>query len=170
MELVMTDPASEPLDSTDQAILDQVRTLHSFLDPPPADLNERVQFAIALENIDVEVARLVEDVLVGSGARGGERTRTITFDGDSRSIIVTMADTPDGNVRLDGWLAPAARLRVELRLAGATPDAPATSEIVVSDDSGRFVFDGVAHGLAMLLVHPIDDSDGTRLVTPSLVL
>jgi len=166
----MTDPASEPLDSTDQAILDQVRTLHSFLDPPPADLNERVQFAIALENIDVEVARLVEDVLVGSGARGAERIRTITFDGDSRSIIVTMADTPDGNVRLDGWLAPAARLRVELRLAGATPDAPATSEIVVSDDSGRFVFDGVAHGLAMLLVHPIDDSDGTRLVTPSLVL
>jgi len=166
----MTDPASEPLDATDQAILDQVRDIHTLLDPPPADLNERVQFAIALENVDVEVARLVEDVLVGSGARGAERIRTITFDGESRTIIVTMADTPDGHVRVDGWLAPAARLRVELRLAGATPDAPATSEIVVSDDSGRFVFDAVAHGLAMLLVHPTDDGDGNRIVTPSLVL
>jgi hypothetical protein len=170
MELVMTDPASEPLDSTDQAILDQVRALHSFLDPPPSDLNERVQFAIALENIDVEVARLVEDVLVGSGARGAEGLRTITFDGGSRTIIITMADTPDGRVRLDGWLAPAAQLRVELRLAGATPNAPATSESVMSDDNGRFAFDGVAHGLAKLLVHPIDDSDESSIVTPSLVL
>src|SRR5918995_4188139 len=162
MELVMTDPAGEPLDETDQTILDQVRALHSHLDPPPPDLNERVQFAIALENIDVEVARLVEDMLVGSGTRGAERTRTITFDGESRTIIVTMADTPDGRVRVDGWLAPAARLRVELRLAGASPDAPATSKIVVSNDGGRFVFDGVAHGLAQLLVHPIDDGDATR--------
>ena len=165
----MTDPAGEPLDETDQTILDQVRALHSHLDPPPTDLDGRVQFAIALENIDVEVARLVEDVLVGSGARGAERLRTITFDGESCTIIVTIADTPNGRVRLDGWLAPAARLRVELRRAGATPEAPATSEIVVSDDSGRFVFDDVAHGLAKLLVHPIDD-DETRIVTPSLIM
>lgn len=166
----MTDPASERMDETDQAILDQVRSLHSLLDPPPPDLNDRVRFAIALENVDVEVARLVEDVLVGSGARGADGTRTITFDGESRSIIVSMADTPDGLVRMDGWLAPAARLRVELRLAAATPDAPATSETVVSDDNGRFVFDGVAHGLAMLLVHPIEAGAGTPIVTPSLVL
>jgi hypothetical protein len=169
MELVMTDPAGEPLDEIDQTILDQVRGLHNHLDPPPPDLNERVQFAIALENVDVEVARLVEDVLVGSGARGAERLRTITFDGESRTIVVTVADTPDGGVRLDGWLAPAARLRIELRRAGATSDAPATAEIVVSDDSGRFVFDDVAHGLAKLLVHPADD-EGTRIVTPSLIL
>lgn len=166
----MTEPAGEPLDEIDQTILDQVRALHSHLDPPPADLNERVQFAIALENIDVEVARLVEDVLVGSGARGAERLRTITFDGESRTIVITTADTPDGRVRVDGWLAPAARMRVELRLAGATPDAPATSEIVVSDHNGRFVFDGVDHGLAKLLVHPIDDGDESNIVTPSLVL
>lgn len=166
----MTDPAGELLDDIDQAVLDRVRTLHAILDPPPPDLNDRVHFAITLENIDVEVARLVEDALVGSGARGAEGIRTITFDGESRTIIVSVADTPDGRVRIDGWLAPAARLRVELRLAGPTPDAPATSETVVSEDSGRFTFDGVAHGLAMLVVHPIDGDDGTRIVTPSLVL
>jgi hypothetical protein len=170
MELVMTDPADQPLDETDQAILDQVRALHSLLDPPPPDLNERVQFAIALENVDVEVARLVEDVLAGSGARGGEGSRTITFESESRTIIITLADTPDGRVRVDGWLAPAARMRVEVRLGGATPDTPAASESVVSDDSGRFAFDGIAHGLARLLVHPIDDGDESSIVTPSLVL
>lgn len=166
----MTDSASEPLDETDKAILDQVQALHSLLDPPPPDLTERVRFAIALENIDVEVARLVEDSLVGSGARGTERARTITFDGESRTIIVTVVDTPDGRVRVDGWLAPAARLKVEMRRAGDASDEPATSEVVVSDDSGRFVFDGVAHGLTQLLVHPIDDGEGTRIVTPALVL
>jgi hypothetical protein len=171
MELVMTDPAGELLDDIDQAILDRVRTLHATLDPPPPDLNDRVRFAIALENIDVEVARLVEDAFVGSGARGSaEGIRTITFDGESRTIIVSVADTPDGRLRIDGWLAPAARLRVELRLAGPIPDAPATSETVVSEDSGRFTFDGVAHGLAMLVIHPIDGDEGTRIVTPSLVL
>jgi hypothetical protein len=170
MEPVMTDPASEPLDETDQTILDQLRTLHSHLDPQPPDLNERVQFAIALENIDVEVARLVEDVLVGSGARGAERLRTITFESESRTIIITVAGTPDGRVRVDGWLAPAARMRVELRLGSAMPDIPAASESIVSDDSGRFAFDGIGHGLARLLVHPIDDGDESSIVTPSLVL
>ena len=58
MERVMSDPASDPLDVTDHAILDQVRALHSRLDPPPPDLDERVRFVIALENIDIEVARL----------------------------------------------------------------------------------------------------------------
>ena len=58
MERVMTDPASNPLDVTDQAILDQVRALHSRLDPPPPDLDERVRFVSALENVHIEVARL----------------------------------------------------------------------------------------------------------------
>jgi len=109
-------------------------------------------------------------VLVGSGARGAERLRTITFESESRTIIITVAGTPDGRVRVDGWLAPAGRMRVELRLGGATPDTPAASESVVSDDSGRFAFDGIGHGLARLLVHPIDDGDESSIVTPSLVL
>jgi hypothetical protein len=170
MEHVMTDPESGPLDETDQAILDQMRALHFLLDPPPPDLDERVRFAIALENVDVEVARLVEDMLVGSGSRGAERTRMITFDGESRTIVVTMVDTPDGRVHIDGWLAPPAQLRVELRSAGTAPDAPSTSEIVVSDDAGRFAFDAAAHGLAQFVVHPIDDGDAMSIVTPSLVL
>jgi hypothetical protein len=161
----MTDPAGASLDAVDQRILDEVRGLHGRLDPPPADLDKRVRFAIALDTVDIEVARLAEDLLVGSGARTTDRARTLTFGGDSRTIMVMVTELADGRVRVDGWLAPAARLRVELRVAGT----PATSEVVTSDDAGRFVFDGASAGLAQLVVHP-SAAGGTRVVTPSLRL
>jgi hypothetical protein len=171
----MTDPADARLDDTDQAILDRLATIHRRLDPPPADLDERTRFGLALDEVDIEVARLSENLLVGSGARSTERTRTITFDADSRTIMVTIVDRSDGRVRLDGWLAPAAALRVELRLAGpadAGPaDAGASVEMATSDASGRFVFDGIPHGLAQIVVRPPDDdSTAARVVTPSLLL
>src|SRR3954451_12649908 len=131
------------LDPTDAEILGQIARNHRRLDPPPADLDERVRFAIRLENLDVEVSRLQEDQLVGSGARGDERVRTITFDSASLTIMVTIAYAGSLGVRLDGWLAPAGRLRVELR----TADAP-DPRMVMADDVGRFVFEGVGHGLA----------------------
>ena len=68
-------------------------------------------------------------------------------------------------MRLDGWLAPAAETRVELRL----PE-PASPRIVTSDEAGRFAIDGVAHGLAQLLVDPPEGEPGPRVVTPSLVM
>jgi hypothetical protein len=162
----MTDPAAAPLDPTDQLILDQLAAVHAVLDPPPADLDERVRFAVALDDVDTEVARLQADVLAGSGARASERTRTITFDAESRTVMITIVDLPEGLVRLDGWLAPAAALRVELRL----PE-PAPSQVVTCDEAGRFVFDQVPHGLAQLLVHPPTGGGPAPLVvTPSLAL
>ena len=65
--------------------------------------------------------------------------------------MITIVDRPDGLVRIDGWLAPAAALQVELRL----PE-PARPRIVTADAAGRFAFDGVPHGIAQLLVHPAD--------------
>lgn len=161
----MTDSADMPLDHDDQAILDHLVAIHALLDPPPADLDERVSFAIALDAVDVEVARLSEHLIVGSGARSSERTRTITFDAESRAVMITIVDRPDGLVRLDGWLAPAAALQVELRL----PE-PAPSRIVTSDAAGRFAFDGVPHGLAQLLVQPPEGDASPRVVTPTLAL
>jgi hypothetical protein len=169
MEGDMTDSAEAWLDDLDQAILDQLAALQDRLDPPPADLDERTRFAIALDEVEIEVARLSDDLLVGSGARADERTRTITFEADSRTIMVTVAERPDGLVRIDGWLAPVAALRVELRIAGQ-PDAQPRSEFVISDDSGRFVFDDVPRGLAQLLVSVPEDGASPRVVTPSLVL
>ena len=135
-----------------------------MLDPPPADLDERVSFAIALDSLDAEVARYREQEIIGSGARGSERTHTITFDADSRAVMITIASRPDSLVRIDGWLAPAAALRVELRL----PEAP--PRVVTADAAGRFAFDGIPHGLAQLLVQPLGGGTSPRVVTPAFTL
>jgi len=161
----MQDSADLPLDERDQEILDRLAAVHALADPPPADLDERVSFAIALDAVDAEVARLSEQLAVGSGARGTERTRTITFDADSRTVMITVVDRPDGLVRIDGWLAPAAALQVELRL----PE-PAPPRRVTADPAGRFAFDGVAHGLGQLLVQPPQGSASPRVVTPAFAI
>jgi hypothetical protein len=149
----MTDPADLPLDGMDQAILDRLAAIHTLLDPPPGDLDERVSFAIALEGLDAEVARLSEQQPAGSGARGTERTRTITFDADSRAMMITVSDHQDGTVRIDGWLAPSAPLRA-----------------VTADAAGRFAFEGVPHGIAQLLVQPPEGGALPRVVTPAFAL
>jgi hypothetical protein len=160
----MTDHRA-PLDDEDRAVLDRLAAIYELLDPPPADLDERVRFAIALDDVDADVALLVPDVLLGSGARASEGTRTITFEAESRSIMITITELPDRQLRLDGWLAPAGAIRVELRLPEPVP-----SRIVTCDEAGRFTIVGVAPGLAQLLVHPPDGDAAPRVVTPSFVL
>jgi len=166
----MTD--SQDLNDVDAAILKQLRATYARVDPPPADLDMRVQFAIELENIDIEVARLSEDLIVGSGARGTERMRTITFDSESVTIMISIIER-DGQVRIDGWLAPGGGRRVELRMAGTSATTRGASRTVTTEETGRFVFDGVDHGLAQLVVHPRADTgvdSATAVVTPPLML
>lgn len=168
----MSDGSDDRLDEIDTAVLDQIRAVYALADPPPADLDDRVRFAIALEAVDVEVARLQEDLLVGSGARGDDQVRTVTFAAPSLTVLVSIVDLPDGLVRLDCWLAPPGPHRIELRL-GMPPGSQAVTREVTADDDGRFVFMAVDHGLAQLLVHPLaEDGAGpaTSVVTPSLVL
>jgi hypothetical protein len=143
-------------------LLRAIAGVYGKLDPPPADLDDRVLFAIDLRDLDVEVARLEDDARAGTAARATERTRTITFDAHSRTIMITVFEQPDGDrVRIDGWLAPADAVRVELR----APE-PAPALVTMADETGRFVFDGVPHGLVQLLV----GTDGPIVVTPSLLL
>lgn len=149
---------TDPLDDLDREILARI----ARDDPPPADLDERVLFALALAGLDAEVARLA--VATPVAARAGERARTITFDASSRTVMITIVERADNLVRVDGWLAPGAALPVELRL----PE-PAEPRVVTADETGRFVFDEVPHGLAQLLIHP--PAAGTPpVVTPSLLL
>src|SRR5262249_30417057 len=118
LEPGMSEPMDDPnglLDPLDDAILGQLRDAFADVDPPPADLNERSRFAIRLENVDIEVSRLFEDTLQGAGARAADRIRTITFEAETMTIMVTVVDPGTGALRLEGWLAPAAPLRVELR-------------------------------------------------------
>lgn len=161
----MTDRPHDHLDDLDEEILAELRAAWTAADPPPADLDARVSFALALSGLDVEVARLQQETYAGSGARAVERTRTITFDCDSLSLMISVSGAGTG-VRVDGWLAPPGRCRVELRTAPAGPDGQDVTYAVEADESGRFVVTGVPHGLAQLVVH----TSGRTVVTPSIVL
>jgi hypothetical protein len=137
--------------SADAALLDRLQTMWEHKDPVPAGLVERVTFAIGLDNLDVELMRLTEEVLVPAGARGAEHVRTITFGGESVTVMVTVSQEGPDAFRLDGWLAPAAALSIELRRAGGSLET-------VSDAGGRFVFEDVPPGLAQLVLHPTPNS------------
>jgi hypothetical protein len=157
--------AGEPLDDVDMAILDGIRDLFEAVDPIPPDLVERVCFALAVENLDVDVFRRLEEPAL-AGARGHEESRTITFDSESLTIMVSITPTGYDVVRLDGWLAPPAGHKVELR----TARGPLTT---TADDQGRFALDDVPHGLAQLVVHPIDhdlSALARSVVTPAIVV
>jgi hypothetical protein len=162
----MNEPDDVPMDDRDFAVLDRLAGVFALVDPPPADLDERVLFGVDLADagFDLEVARLGEDLPATSGARAAQQTRTITFDADVRTIMITAVERADGLLRIDGWLAPGAALRVDLR----APE-PAPVRTVTADETGRFVFDRVRHGLAQLVVHPAP-GDGPRVITPSLLL
>ena len=151
--------ATGRLDDLDAEILAGVRDLFDTVDPPADDLVARVQFALQLADVDIEVARLCAQHTVA--VRGDEASLTVTFDTDSMTIMINVSDTAPDRVRVDGWLAPPARLTVELR----TRHAPMRTE---ADDEGRFVFDAVPHGLVQFAVH----ADGSQrlVVTPSIVV
>ncbi|WP_433518089.1 hypothetical protein ACQP2T_22625 [Nonomuraea sp. CA-143628] len=156
----------DDLDPTDESILDEIRKMLSVLDPVPDTLVERVQFALDLETADAEVLRLSEQVGLRAGVRGGEESRTITFEGDDLTIMISVSVQTQRLVRLDGWLAPPGDHVVELR----TSEGPL---LVRADDQGRFVMDEVIRGLAQLVVRPAVDVPGVGAilaVTPSIVL
>jgi hypothetical protein len=152
--------AEESLDETDFRLLDEIREMFQAADPMPADLPERIRFSLALRDLDVEVARLVDQEAVA--ARGAEQSRTITFDSDSLTIMIRIDANRDGTARVDGWLAPPQRRELEMK----TTADPLS---VASDDQGRFVFPSVPRGTAQLVVRPAEQ-EGRSVVTPALIL
>jgi hypothetical protein len=143
------DPADELLDDTDAELIARYGRLLGILDPPPPELDVVVGFAVDLEPPDAEVAR-PDRWLAGAGARGSGQSTT--FHGETLTVMVTPTRTGD-LVRLDGWLAPGAPLRIELHVlphAGAPPDRPPA---VVADADGRFLFEDLPPGMAKLVVH-----------------
>ena len=154
----MTDSAAEPLDDLDQAVMDRLARVQDALDPMPADLLDRVRFAMDLESLDVEVARFAA-LETGAGVRDTDGVRTMTFEAETRSVMLTVTPARDGTVRLDGWVAPASGDDVEVR-------AVSTTRRTTCDAQGRFVVDGVPHGLVQVVVRPAAGGGGRSVVTP----
>ncbi|NIJ09940.1 hypothetical protein FHU38_000284 [Saccharomonospora amisosensis] len=144
----------------DTLLLELDRFVHE-LDPPPDDLVERVQFALALEDLDVEVARWDRaDALTGvrSVAQG-----TITFTVSDLTVMINLTETGQRH-RIDGWLVPEGQYTVEVRVAGHD------SFTTVADDGGRFVLNDVPSGTTQIVVYIGGESCRRTIVTPAVVL
>jgi hypothetical protein len=157
--------ADAPLDEVDAAILTRIRRAVGLLDPLPDGLVERSLFAMTLAGLEAEVMELQRiDAPVGS-VRGDApplEARTITFTHESLTVMIALSPSDDGaHVRVDGWIAPAAELVIELRQPDGTRET-------TTDEDGRFSFDAVERGPASLLVRSGDD--GTPVTTPVIEL
>lgn len=153
--------AAEPVSADDVALLEQLGRLWSRHDPVPAGLTDRIEFALTLDALETEVATLTQLDLAPSGSRASdtEAVRTVTFTSETLDTMVTLTESPDGTVRVDGWIAPAAAMRVEVLLAGSTLEVDA-------DDDGRFVLESVPRGLAKFVLH----AEGRTVLSPTIEL
>ena len=156
----LADAAGE-IGADDLALLEQVRAVWDRHDPVPTSLAERIEFALTLDALETEVATLTQVDLASTGSRAGETeaVRTVTFTSETLDTMVTLTDAPDGTVRVDGWIAPAAAMRVEVLVAGSTLE-------VEADDDGRFVLESVPKGLAKFALHP----GGRTVLSPTIEL
>ena len=145
----------EPLDSCDERILSVINELHHRDDPMPDDLNERVQFVLDLEaQLDARVARVSrsKELVLTRGeaelAVGQGDPASVTFDCETISVMVTPRPSALRELRLDGWIGPEGSYEVELRIPGGSRRAS-------SDETGRFVLEGLPDGqLFQLVIRP----------------
>lgn len=152
-----TDDQTPQNAAADRALLTALRDLWEAADPPPADLATRTLFLLELDNLEVELMSL-QGGLSLAGARSAETASTITFAAESITVMITVSSPGPGVHRLDGWIAPSAALRLELRTVSGTREGRA-------DTDGRFVFTGVPSGLVQLVIHPTDGTP-VRLTRP----
>lgn len=146
----------------DGGLLDALARFWESVDPVPADLAERVCFALGLDDLEAELLALRDDVGLLAGARADDQVRTVTFSSDTLSVMVMINDGQGTHVRLDGWIDDGGGLDITLRAQGQERSTAA-------DQDGRFSFDAVPRGLTQLVFRPTEGA-GLRLprnvVTP----
>jgi len=139
------------LDGVDHEVLDAIRGLCQSVDPVPRELYARVRFALDLDGVERELAKICAGLEVSGAVRGPEHTRTITFECGQLTIAITITPTGTNRNRIDGWLEPAGSLLVELRSARLCTQ-------IVSDDCGRFAFNDIGPGEMQLTALPTPGS------------
>jgi len=157
------------LDGVDAATLQALRGLFDAVDPVPDDLAERVHFALALDEVFDEVARMTrmpQDALAVRGEQtAGTRTETLTFSADRLTAMVTVTRLGQGRLRLDGWLAPPNAVLVRLRTQAGEQFE------VRADADGRFSFESLPEGFGQLSFHLVGEEDAANaVVTPMFQL
>jgi hypothetical protein len=162
----LEESAGRPMDAADEALLAEVAELLTAVDPVPDDLVGRIQFSLALDEVYAEVAevtRVAADALaVRHDPMAGKRTETLTFTAERLTAMVTVTRTDD-QLRVDGWVAPADRFLVRVRMQDDQRE-------IQTDESGRFVVEGLPEGFAQLSFHRVGEDgtphDSDAVVTP----
>ncbi|MCK9792614.1 carboxypeptidase-like regulatory domain-containing protein [Isoptericola sp. 4D.3] len=156
----------EPLDDRDVAVLERLGRAVRDVDPVPEGLVERSLFAMTLARLESEVMELQQIVAPAGSVRGDApplEARTITFTHERLTVMIALSADDDGtHVRLDGWVAPADTLAVELRQPGG-------ERTTTADADGRFAFTAVDRGPSSLLVRLPGGGDVT-VSTPVIEL
>jgi hypothetical protein len=159
--------AALPVDEGDAHLLAVMRGIYEVGDPVPPSLLDRVKFAITLDDLEAEVARLQREAvpdLVATRSEGLLKAHTVTFTSDTLTTMVTITPLPSGRVRVDGWASPGGGLDVELRVGEMTHHT-------VADEDGRFVVEDVERGLAQFVLRPtVEGEPGNRVITPAIEL
>jgi len=152
---VNTEPigADQPLDGTDQLLLRDLAEVYDLLDPVPTGLRERIDFAIAVAELEADIAELTMGELVGVRS---EETDSVTFTSGSLSLMVTTVRSAH-HVRIDGWVtSPGAEVDVV---------GEGVTRTTTADAAGRFSVDEIPRGRAHFVVH----REGYRpVITPSM--
>ncbi|RKT54832.1 hypothetical protein [Saccharothrix australiensis] len=148
------------LDDLDGRVLREVRWLWESLDPAPADLVDRIRFAVELEDSEVEVVRVIEHREV-AGVRGDVHSRMITFAGGTVDFMVNVQARGDGTYRVDGWLSPPAPHEVEVR----TPAGPLRTS---ANEDGRFALGRIPSGFVQFVIRPRGRTSAVS--TPTMTL
>ena len=145
--------ADQPLDATDQLLLQDLAGVHDLLDPVPPGLQERIDFAIAVAQLEADIAELTMGELVGVRS---EETDSVTFTSGSLSLMVTTVRSAH-HVRIDGWVtSPGAEVDVV---------GEGVTRTTTADAAGRFSVDEIPRGRAHFVVH----REGYRpVITPSM--
>ncbi len=157
--------AEAPLDAGDVALLQEAAAMYDAADPVPADLVERVKFALALDEVFDEVARIgrvpADALSVRSELTHAVRSDTLTFSSDRLTAMVTLSRTGHGRVRIDGWVSPEGRRFVDLRMQG-------THRQVTTDSDGRFAVDDLRESFVQLVFHGLASAEHDELVVTPL--
>lgn len=156
----------EAIDHVDVAVLARLGRTVRAADPVPESLVERSLFAMTFARLEAEVMELQQvEVPVGSvrGESAPLEARTITFTHERLTVMIALSVDDDGaHVRVDGWVAPADTLTVEMRQPGG-------ERTTTSDTDGRFAFTAVDRGPTSLLVRLAGD-EGVTVATPVIEL
>lgn len=163
-ERPFTDPEG-PLDAADDLVLRQLAAFYEEFDPAPADLVERLTATIAIDGLDAELAELQVLAAEPSYARSTEpaEVRTLTFAATTVTMMISIGPAGPERVRIDGWAAADGTVSIQLHQGASTMRATA-------DDTGRFSFPEVPHGITRFLMHVAGDDTTPPVLTPGIEL